>query len=163
MSRSLTLLATQAADPPIDYQRLRHGNAAQRLRGVIYRLLVGRDGWPLVFRPPGDAVPALAPVMRRPSTVRIIIELAQKCPCPEVVDAIRAILERGQGHEDYAAFVAASHVGAYGEPLLALLRQRRDNADVSSAHSEQLDQAIAAIEAAVKAKLQPVFSTSKPQ
>ena len=57
MPRSLTLLATQAADPPIDYQRLRHGNAAQRLRGVIYRLLVGRDGWPLVFRPPGDAIP----------------------------------------------------------------------------------------------------------
>ncbi len=112
---------------------------------------------------PCDAVPALAPVMRRPSTVRIIIELAQKCPCPEVVEGIRAILDRHLGHEDYAAFVAASQVGAYGEPLLPLLRQRRDNADVSSAHTEQLHLAIAAIEAAVKAKALPVFSTSKPQ
>jgi coproporphyrinogen III oxidase-like Fe-S oxidoreductase len=42
-------------DLPIDYQRLRHTGAARLLRGAMFRLLVGRRGWPLVFRPPdGD-------------------------------------------------------------------------------------------------------------
>lgn len=39
-------------DPRIDYQRLRHGRLATRLRGALYRLLIGREGWPLTFRPP---------------------------------------------------------------------------------------------------------------
>ena len=44
-------------DLPIDYQRLRHSGAARRLRGAIYRLLIGAEGWPLIFRPPVDRGP----------------------------------------------------------------------------------------------------------
>jgi len=52
---NVPLLKPAVWDAPINYQRLRHGGAARRLRGMIYRRLVGRDGWPLVFRPPvGD-------------------------------------------------------------------------------------------------------------
>jgi oxygen-independent coproporphyrinogen-3 oxidase len=39
-------------DLAIDYQRLRHQGIARWLRAAIYQLLIGRDGWPLVFRPP---------------------------------------------------------------------------------------------------------------
>ena len=51
-----------AWDLPIDYQRLRHRGVAQWLRGALYRLLVGRDGWPLVFQPPsGDGPQGTSP------------------------------------------------------------------------------------------------------
>src|SRR5262249_54464526 len=42
---------------PFDYQRIRHGSAARLLRRGIYRMFVGREGWPLVFRPPVGEVP----------------------------------------------------------------------------------------------------------
>jgi len=44
--------ACSTFDLPIDYQRLRHGGADRWLRGTMYRLLIGKQGWPLVFRPP---------------------------------------------------------------------------------------------------------------
>jgi oxygen-independent coproporphyrinogen-3 oxidase len=46
-----------AWDLPIDYQKLRHGGAARWLRAAIYRAFVGREGWPLVFRPPAGDLP----------------------------------------------------------------------------------------------------------
>ncbi len=55
MATASAALQTNAWDLPIDYQKLRHRGVAQWLRGAIYRLLVGSESWPLVFRPPaGD-------------------------------------------------------------------------------------------------------------
>jgi oxygen-independent coproporphyrinogen III oxidase len=56
------VLETKPWDVPIDYQRLRHGSAAHWLRKTLYRLFIGRDGWPLVFRPPvGDGPMGTSP------------------------------------------------------------------------------------------------------
>src|SRR5512147_386205 len=43
----------------VNYQQLRHGRAARWLRALMYRALVGREGWPLVFRAPDsdDQIP----------------------------------------------------------------------------------------------------------
>lgn len=56
MTQQLRLLRSPARDLPIDYQRVRHSAVARRLRGIIYRSLVGKNGWPLVFRPPGEVI-----------------------------------------------------------------------------------------------------------
>lgn len=116
MSQSLTLLATYAADPPIDYQRLRHGNAAQRLRGVIYRLLVGRKGWPLVFRPPGDAVPPLA----SPHLYVHLPFCRSLCPhCPYNKAVYRP--QRHQAYGDALANEIAAYFGAGPVPPVETL------------------------------------------
>src|SRR5690349_17678949 len=56
-ARAAPTVSPKLLDPPIDYQRLRHRGVATWLRGVIYRLLVGADSWPLTFRPPTGAGP----------------------------------------------------------------------------------------------------------
>lgn len=37
-------------DVRIDFQRLRRSTAAQAARKALFRLLVGREGWPMTFR-----------------------------------------------------------------------------------------------------------------
>ena len=94
MARSLRLLNAPAWELPIDYQRVRHGAAARRLRGAIYRLFVGRDGWPLVFRRPVSSLP-------RKGGPHLYIHLPfcrQLCPhCP-----YNKILHNDAQHEAYA-------------------------------------------------------------
>jgi oxygen-independent coproporphyrinogen-3 oxidase len=59
---SLAVHHAPARELPIDYQELRHRPIAQHVRGALYRLFVGRNGWPLIFRPPhGDVVPGISP------------------------------------------------------------------------------------------------------
>lgn len=80
-------------DPKIDYQQVRHTRSARWLRGTIYRLLVGRDGWPLVFRPPVDEGP-------RSTSPNLYVHLPfcrQICPhCP-----YNKTLYRLERHEPY--------------------------------------------------------------
>jgi coproporphyrinogen III oxidase-like Fe-S oxidoreductase len=62
MAKPFELLRSPKRELPIDYQRIRHGASARRLRGWIYRSLIGRGGWPLVFRPPvGEIARTVSP------------------------------------------------------------------------------------------------------
>jgi len=84
-----------AWDPRIDYQRLRHNGAARWLRGALYRLLIGRTGWPLTFRPPIGKGPT-------GSSEHLYVHLPfcrQLCPhCP-----YNKVLFRPEPHARYAA------------------------------------------------------------
>src|SRR6476646_2895504 len=54
-----TPCSTKSTAPQVDfrinYQALRHTRTAQRMRGLLYRSLIGRKGWPLVFKAPESA------------------------------------------------------------------------------------------------------------
>lgn len=87
-----------AWDPRIDYQRLRHGGGARWLRGALYRLLIGRAGWPLTFHPPSDQGP-------QGVSEHLYVHLPfcrQICPhCP-----YNKAIHRPEPHARYAAALA---------------------------------------------------------
>jgi oxygen-independent coproporphyrinogen-3 oxidase len=89
---------TSFLDPAINYQRLRHGGLARWLRSAIYRLLVGRANWPLVFRPPVGEGPRL-------TSPHLYVHLPfcrQICPhCP-----YNKTLYRDSEHDRYARALA---------------------------------------------------------
>jgi menaquinone C8-methyltransferase len=84
---------------PIDYQRLRHTDTARWLRGTMYRLFVGREGWPIVFRPPAGEGP-------QGVSAHLYVHLPfcrQICPhCPYNKMLYRAALHDRYGHALYA-------------------------------------------------------------
>lgn len=114
----------------------------------------------LYFDPLGCGMVAdLVPAMKRRPIAQVVVELAQRCPGPEVVEVIQAIFDRSTTADDHYVYIAAARLGAHGEPLLPILKRKRELGDYNVAQSEELDKAIETIEAAVKARGQDQGAT----
>ncbi len=83
-------------DIRIDYQNLRHTRMARGLRAALYRMIIGREGWPLVFRAPQteDDIP-------RGTSPNLYVHLpfcSQICPhCPYTKTLYKPALQARYG------------------------------------------------------------------
>ena len=82
-------------DISFNYQTLRHGKPASLIRSALFRLLVGREGWPLIFRAPGSAEKTV-----RGTSPHLYVHLpfcSRICPhCP-----YNKTLYRAEAHRSY--------------------------------------------------------------
>jgi oxygen-independent coproporphyrinogen-3 oxidase len=95
-------------DLSINYQKLRHAWLAKVARSALFRLLVGREGWPVVFR-----APASDEEIPRGTSPHLYVHLpfcSQICPhCP-----YNKTLYRPEAHRAYG-LALAREVGGYLE------------------------------------------------
>lgn len=104
--------SSERIDFRINYQTLRHTGAAKQLRGLLYRRLIGRKGWPLVFRAPerGEDIP-------QGTSPHLYVHLPfcrQICPhCPYAKSLYQAEAHRRYGqmlHREIADYLERSDI-----------------------------------------------------